>query len=142
MGNFFKDGCMTIHVQTLLIHWAVMVIALWLTSAALKGMSFSGILPLLASALLLCTANIVIRPALALIPLSSATWVLGIVLLVINALLIMLIASLIKGFNLSGILAALLAALIIAIIGMLLEMVLPGSNPSLFHIQQLISIRR
>lgn len=133
---------MTIHVQTLLIHWAVMVLALWLTSAALKGMSFSGLLPLLASALLLCVANIMVRPALALIPLSNATWLLGIILLVINALLIMLIASLIKGFNLSGILAALLAALIIAMIGMLLEMVLPGSNPSLFHIQQLISIRR
>lgn len=127
---------MTIHVQTLLIHWAVMVIALWLTSAALKGMSFSGLLPLLASALLLCAANIVVRPALVLIPLS-ATWLLGIVLLIINAMLIMLIASLIKGFNLSGILAALLAALIIAVIGMLLEMVLPGSNPSLFHIKQL-----
>jgi putative membrane protein len=133
---------MTFHVQTLLIHWAVMVLALWLTSSALKGMSFSGILPLLASALLLCAANIIVRPVLALIPLSAASWVLGIVLLIINALLIMLIASLVKGFNLSGIWAALLAALIIAVIGTLLEMVLPGSNPSLFHIQQLISIRR
>jgi putative membrane protein len=132
---------MTFHVQTLLIHWAVMALALWLTSSALKGMSFSGIVPLLASALLLCVVNVIVRPALVLIPLS-ATWVLGIVLLIINALLIMLIASLVKGFNLSGILAALLAALIIAVIGMLLELVLPGSNPSLFHIQQLISIRR
>lgn len=131
---------MTIHVQTLLIHWAVMVLALWLTSAALKGLSFSGILPLLASALLLCAANTVVRPVLALIPLSNATWLLGIVLLVINALLIMLIASLIKGFNLSGILVALLAALMIAMIGMLLEIVLPGSNPSLFHIKQLIQL--
>ncbi len=131
---------MTIHVQTLLIHWAVMVLALWLTSAALKGLSFSSILPLLASALLLCAANIVVRPVLALIPLSNATWLLGIVLLVINALLIMLIASLIKGFNLSGILVALLAALMIAMIGMLLEIVLPGSNPSLFHIKQLIQL--
>jgi len=132
---------MTFHIQTLLIHWAVMVLALWLTSRALKGMSFSGILPLLASALLLCAANIIVRPALALIPLSAASWVLGIVLLVINALLIMLIASLVKGFNLSGVWAALLAALIIAVIGMLLEMVLPGSNPSLFHIQQLINFK-
>lgn len=132
---------MTIQVQTLLIHWAVMVIALWLTSAALKGMSFSGLLSLLASALLLCAANIMVRPALSLIPIS-ASWVLGIVLLVINALLIMLIASLIKGFNLSGIFAALLAALIIAVLGTLLEMVLPGSNPSLFHIKQLIQITR
>jgi len=118
-----------------------MVLALWLTSRALKGMSFSGILPLLASALLLCAANIIVRPALALIPLSTASWVLGIVLLVINALLVMLIASLVKGFNLSGVWAALLAALIIAVIGMLLEMVLPGSNPSLFHIQQLINFK-
>ena len=133
---------MTFQVQNLLIHWAVMVLALWLTSRALKGMSFSSILPLLASALLLCATNIIVRPALALIPLSAASWVLGIVLLIINALLIMLIASLVKGFNLSGIWAALLAALIIAVIGTLLEMVLPGSNPSLFHIQQLISIKR
>ncbi len=131
---------MTIHVQTLLIHWAVMVLALWITSAALKGMSFSGLLSLLASSLLLCAANIIVRPALALIPLS-ASWVLGTVLLVINGLLIMLIASLIKGFNLSGIFAALLAALIIAVLGTLLEMVLPGSNPSLFHIKQLMNLR-
>ena len=133
---------MTFHIQTLLIHWAVMVLALWLTSRALEGMSFAGILPLLASALLLCTTNVIVRPALALIPLSVTSWMLGIVLLEINALLIILIASLVNGLNLSGIWAALLASLIIAVIGTLLEMVLPGSNPSLFHIQQLISIRR
>lgn len=132
---------MTFHVQTLLIHWGVMVLALWLTSSALKGMSFSGILSLLASALLLCVTNIIVRPALALIPLS-VSWVMGVVLLIINALLIMLIASLVKGFNLSGIWAALLASLIIAVLGMLLELAFPGSNPSLFHIKQLIHIAR
>lgn len=132
---------MTFHVQTLLIHWGVMVLALWLTSSALKGMSFSGILSLLASALLLCVTNIIVRPALALIPLS-VSWVMGVVLLIINALLIMLIASLVKGFNLSGIWAALLASLIIAVLGMLLELAFPGSNPSFFHIQQLIHIVR
>lgn len=132
---------MTFHVQTLLIHWGVMVLALWLTSSALKGMSFSGILSLLASALLLCVTNIIVRPALALIPLS-VSWVMGVVLLIVNALLIMLIASLVKGFNLSGIWAALLASLIIAVLGMLLELVFPGSNPSLFHIQQLIHVAR
>jgi len=132
---------MTFQVQTLLIHWGVMVLALWLTSSALKGMSFSGILSLSASALLLCVTNIIVRPALALIPLS-ASWVMGVVLLIINALLIMLIASLVKGFNLSGIWAALLASLIIAVLGMLLELAFPGSNPSLFHIKQLIHIVR
>jgi len=132
---------MTFQVQTLLIHWGVMVLALWLTSSALKGMSFSGILSLLASALLLCVTNIIVRPALALIPLS-VSWVMGVVLLIINALLIMLIASLVKGFNLSGVWAALLASLIIAVLGMLLELAFPGSNPSLFHIKQLIHIVR
>jgi len=132
---------MTFQVQTLLIHWGVMVLALWLTSSALKGMSFSGILSLLASALLLCVTNIIVRPALALMPLS-VSWMMGVVLLIINALLIMLIASLVKGFNLSGIWAALLASLIIAVLGMLLELAFPGSNPSLFHIKQLIHIVR
>jgi len=70
------------------------------------------------------------------------SWVMGVVLLIINALLIMLIASLVKGFNLSGIWAALLASLIIAVLGMLLELAFPGSNPSLFHIKQLIHIVR
>ena len=133
---------MTFHIQTLLIHWGVMVLALWLTSSILKGMAFSSIFTLLVSALLLCVANIVMRPVLEFIPHGLSPLVLGIVLLIVNALLIMFIASLLKGFKLSGVMAPLLACLIIAVIGMLLELVLPGSNPSLFHIHQLISIRR
>lgn len=129
---------MTFSLQTLLIHWGVMTLALLITSSLLKGMSFSGILPLLASALLLCAANIILRPALAWIPLPVSPLVMGAVLLLINALLIMLIASLIKGFNLSSIWVALIASLIIAVLGMILELLLPGSNPFLIHIKQII----
>lgn len=129
---------MTIQLQTLLIHWGVMVLALLITSSLLKSMSFSGILPLLASALLLCVTNTIVRSILAWIPLPVSPLIMGAVLLLINALLIMLIATLIRGFNLSSIWVALIASLVIAILGMLLELLLPGCNPSLLHIKQII----
>jgi putative membrane protein len=131
---------MTFHIQTLLIHVAVMGLALWITSSLLKGMAFSGVLALLASALLLCISNIILRPVLQWVPIHTSQLLLGIILLLINGLLIMLIASLIRGFNLSGIGAAFLAALVIAILGMIIELFLPGANPSLLHVKQLVRI--
>jgi uncharacterized membrane protein YvlD (DUF360 family) len=52
----------------------------------------------------------------------------------------MLIASLIRGFNLSGIGAAFLAASVIALLGMIVELFLHGANPSLLHVKQLVHI--
>ena len=131
---------MTFHIQTLLIHVALMTLALWITSSLLKGMAFSGVLALLASALLLCISNIILRPVLQWVPIHTSQLLLGIILLLINGLLIMLIASLIRGFNLSGIGAAFLAALVIALLGMIVELFLPSANPSLLHVKQLVRI--
>ena len=131
---------MTLQLQTLLIHWGIITLALWVTSSVLKGMSFSGILALLASALLMCVANLILRSVFTWLPLHMSTLILGLILLIINALLIMLTASLVRGFNLSGLWAALLASLITAMLGMLLELILPESNPSLFHIKLFMNI--
>lgn len=128
---------MTFHIQTLLIHLALMPLALCITSSLLKGMAFSGVL---ASALLLCMSNIILRPVLQWVPIHTSQLLLGIILLLINGLLIMLIASLIRGFNLSGIGAAFLVALVIALLGMIVELFLPGANPSLLHVKQLVHI--
>ncbi len=119
---------MTHHLTQFLLHWGVMALALWVASALFKGMSVNGIKSLLVSALLLGIANAFIRPVLVLFTLPLTLLTLGLFLLVINALMIMLVASLVQGFKVSGFWTAFFASIFISIFSYFVEMFIPGGG--------------
>eukprot|EP01036_Dinobryon_divergens_P059105 gene59105-78860_t len=85
-----------------LIHWAITAISLWVASHLFRGIKFESTGALVVSALLLGLANAVVKPLLIVLTLPLTLVTLGLFLLVINALMILLVAALVKGFRVSG----------------------------------------
>jgi len=119
---------MTNALVEFLMHWAIMSLSLWVASFIFKGITFSNRSSLLVSALLLGFVNAILRPILIFLTLPLTLVTLGLFLLVINALMIMLVAALVKGFKLSGFWTAFFASIFIAAFGFFIELLLPGSH--------------
>jgi putative membrane protein len=106
---------MTHSLSLFLLHWGLTALSLWVASHIFKGISFQSGSALLVSALLLGFANAILRPVLILLTLPLTVLTFGIFLLVINALMLMLVAALVKGFSISGFWTAFLAAIFISV---------------------------
>lgn len=85
-----------------LLHWGIMSLSLWIASHVFRGLSFSSRSALLVSALVLGFVNAVLRPILILLTFPLTLLTLGLFILVINALMIMLVASLVQGSRFRG----------------------------------------
>ncbi|MFL9610010.1 phage holin family protein [Methylobacillus pratensis] len=118
-------------IYDFILHWGIMSLSLWVASLIFPGIKFSSRLSLLISALALGFVNAVIRPLLLVLtfPLTLVTF--GFFALVVNALMIMLVAKLIKGFELSGFWTAFFASIFIAVLGFLIEWILPSQGVAL-----------
>ena len=85
--------------MAILINWLLAALAIMATAYLLPGVSLSGFVPALVTALVLGLVNAFIKPLLLLLTLPINILTLGLFTLVINALLIMLIAKLVPGFQ-------------------------------------------
>ena len=103
-------------LSPLLLHWAVTTLSLWAASHVFRGVRFAGLPSLLVSGLLLGVVNSVVRPLLIVITLPITIVTLGLFLLVINALMLLLVAALVRGFTLSGFWTAFFAGAFIALL--------------------------
>lgn len=119
---------MSAELSHFLIHWAIMSISLWVASHLFSGLKFADRSSLLISALVLGFANAVLRPILIFLTLPLTFITLGLFLLVINALIIMLVAALVKGFKVSGFWTAFFVSIFIAIFAFFIELLLPSSH--------------
>lgn len=119
---------MSAELTDFLIHWAIMSLSLWVASYLFNGLSFANRSSLLVSALVLGFANAILRPILVFLTLPLTLLTLGLFLLVINALIIMLVSALVKGFKLSGFWTAFFVSIFIAAFGFFIELLLPGSH--------------
>ncbi|MDA8094166.1 MAG: phage holin family protein [Betaproteobacteria bacterium] len=111
---------MYLGLPSFLLRWAVTTLSLWVTSAILPGISFSGVQILFLSALLLSLVNMVIRPLAILLTLPLTILTFGLFLLVINALMLLLVARIVPGFHVENFVTALIASLVIAVFNLLL----------------------
>ena len=111
-----------------LLHWAITALSLWVTSHLFKGIRFADTPSLIISALLLGFANAIVRPLLIVLTLPITLVTLGFFLLVINALMLLLVSSLVRGFTISGFWTAFFASIVIAALSFLLGVFLPGDD--------------
>jgi putative membrane protein len=131
---------MTAHLYDFLLHWGVMSLSLWVASYVFNGLTFSSKSSLLVSALMLGFANAIVRPILVFLTLPLTLLTFGLFLLVINALVIMLVAAVVKGFKVSGFWTAFFASIFIAAFSFFIEWLLPGSHPVVFTTGNTLSI--
>jgi putative membrane protein len=119
---------MSAHLTDFLIHWAIMSLSLWVASYVFNGIKFSDKSSLLISALMLGFVNAVLRPILLILTFPLTILTLGLFALVLNALMIMLVANLVKGFKLSGFWTAFIVGIFIALFSLFIEYFLPSQG--------------
>jgi len=119
-----------------LLQWSVSALALWIASHVFGGIRFANTSSLIVSALLLGFVNAVIRPILIVLTLPLTVITLGLFLLVINALMLLLVAALVRGFQISGFWTAFFASIFISVLSLALGALLPGSETSWYRIPQ------
>ena len=111
------------------LHWGVTALSLWLASLMFKGLKFDNTGALVGSALLLGLANAIVKPLLILLtfPLTLITF--GLFILVINALMVLLVARLVKGFRVASFWTALWASLLISVLSIVVGAMVDDGSP-------------
>lgn len=113
-----------------LVHWAITALALWAASHIFRGLSFDSTGALWVSALLLGFANAIVKPLLIVLTLPLTLLTFGLFLLIINALVILLVAALVRGFRISGFWTALFASLFVSLLSIVIGSFFGGSDPA------------
>ncbi len=108
------------NLMPFLLHWGVTSLSLWVASYVFSGIRFADTPSLIISALLLGFANAIVKPLLVILTLPLTLVTLGFFLLVINALMLLLVSSLVRGFTISGFWTAFFASIFIAILSFLI----------------------
>ena len=121
-------------LRPFLLHWGITSMALWVASHVFRGIRFEGLSSLLVSALLLGLANAIVKPLLIVLTLPLTFITFGLFLLVINALMILLVSALVKGFQVSSFWTAFFASIFVSFISFVLEVFFLG-NGSVHEIQ-------
>lgn len=102
---------------SLLIQWILYAIALLVCSRIVPGFAVAGLWPAMIAALVIGFLNATIGLVLKIVTFPLSILTLGIFLLVINALMILLASSIVRGFHVNGFLPAFLGAIVLAILG-------------------------
>jgi len=113
-----------------LVHWAITALSLWVASHIFNGLKFDSTSSLVVSALLLGFANAIVKPLLIVLTLPLTLLTFGLFLLVINALMILLVSALVKGFRVSGFWTALFASIFISLLSIVLGTLFTSGDPA------------
>jgi putative membrane protein len=117
-------------MATFLLHWGITALSLWAASHIFAGIKFANTPSLVVSALLLGFANAIVRPILVLLTFPLTLLSFGLFLLVINALMIMLVSRLVKGFTVSSFWTAFFSSIFIALLSMFIGGFVHGAGPA------------
>jgi putative membrane protein len=113
-------------MQTIIIQILILTLAVILTSYLLPGITVKSFWTALLVAIVLALLNTFLKPLILFLTIPFTIMTFGLFVLVINALIIMLAGSLIRGFEVRGFWWAMLFSVILTIIQYLLEyLILP-----------------
>ncbi|MCX5812916.1 MAG: phage holin family protein [Proteobacteria bacterium] len=100
----------------LFLKWLIMAVSIIVSSYLIPGVKVNGFFTALWVAFFLGIVNVLIKPILILITLPINILTLGLFTFVINALLILLASSVLKGFEVSGFWIAVLFGIVLSLI--------------------------
>ena len=110
----------------------------WVWQGFCRGSRRGGII----SALLLGLANAIIRPVVILLTIPLTIFTFGFFLLVINALMMLLVSSVVSGFKVSGFWTAFFASIFIAVLSFFVGLFIfqSGDNPIVIPAHQGLTV--
>jgi len=103
----------------ILFRWIINALALLLVANVVPGFHMNSFFSALIAALALGLVNALVRPLLFVLTLPVTIVTLGLFTFVINALMLWLVSSMVKGFDITGFVPALLGAMVLWIISLL-----------------------
>ncbi len=101
-----------------LLDWIISAFIIFILAYVLPGVSVAGYFAALGAAIVIGLANATVKPLLIVLTLPITILTLGLFLLVINALVILLAAWIVPGFDVSGFWWALLFSVILSLANM------------------------
>ena len=104
-------------------------LGLWLACLLVAGVSYSDIGSLLLAAVLLGVVNAFVRPVVVVLTLPITIVTLGLFLLIVNAAMIGLVAMLLRGFTVDGLIPGVLAAIVTGVTSWVGGMILRDDRP-------------
>ncbi|OPY76691.1 MAG: Membrane protein of unknown function [Syntrophorhabdus sp. PtaU1.Bin058] len=105
----------------LILKWLLMAASVMISAYLIPGVTVNSFFSALFVALFLGIVNILIKPVLILITLPINILTLGLFTFVINAVLVLLASSVIKGFEVSGFWTAMLFSVVLSIVNYILN---------------------
>lgn len=118
------------NMTSFFLHWAITAVSLWAASRLFGGIRFATTSSLIFSALLLGFANAIVKPLLIVLTLPLTFLTFRFFLLVINALMILLVSSLVKGFTVSSFWTAFFASIFISVLSFVIGSFVISSSPA------------
>jgi putative membrane protein len=119
---------MTHNLWPFLLHWGITAVSLWVASHLFSGIRFASAGALVVSALLLGLANALVKPLLILLTLPLTFLTFGLFLLVINALVLLLVSALVRGFTVTGFWTAFFASIFITVFSFIIGAFVAGGS--------------
>jgi putative membrane protein len=114
----------------LLLHWIVSALAVWIVAHVVPGISVSGPTAALIAAAVIGLVNATLGLVLKILTLPLTLLTLGLFWFVINALMLELAASLVRGFYVANFEAALIGAIVLSVVSSLLHwLIMPRREP-------------
>lgn len=129
-------------VKEFLIRWFITTIAVMGASHLIPGISYDSTETLFCAALLLGIINALIRPVLLILSLPFIIVTMGFFILVINALMLLLVSSMIHGFHVEGFWSAFFGGLVIGLISWLLSSFFRSSDGHIYPLNHHTQIKQ
>lgn len=105
-----------------IIHLLFSALAIAVTAQIVPGVELPNFLTAILAALVLGIINTIIRPVITILTLPINIITLGLFSLVVNALLILLAAALVPGFEINGFFYALLFAIVLSMVNIIFSL--------------------
>jgi putative membrane protein len=115
-------------MKDLVVHWIVSALLLVLVDHFVAGIAIQSFGVAMLAALVLGLLNCFVRPLLILVTLPITILTLGLFLFVVNALVLLLVASLVPGFTITTPGAALLGTVLLTLFNLVANRVLHGGR--------------
>ncbi|SRR5260221_293388 len=115
-------------MEKLLLRWVISAAALLFTAYVIPGISVSGIGAAFIAAAIIGLINATLGTILKVLTFPVTIITLGLFSLVINALMLMLAASVVSGFFVSGFLAAFFGSIVMSIVSAILGSLIPHED--------------
>lgn len=109
------------HLTRFLLLWTSTALALWIVDGLFDSLTFQSLESLAMASLVLALVNLTIKPLLVLLTLPLTIVSFGLALPVINGLVLLGVASVVPGFEISGFWMGVLAALAISVVSLMIR---------------------